>query len=61
MADFSFGFTVGSFLHLDRQKHLKLVKEDLISNKQKRTKRICQKWRRYGHYKILKPIFLNRP
>ena len=40
---------------------LRRKKKDLISNKQKRTKRICQKWRRYGHYKILKPIFLNRP
>ena len=40
MADFSFGFTEGSFLLLNGQKHLRSVAEDLISNKQKRTKRI---------------------
>ena len=37
MADFSFGFTEGSFLLLNGRKHLKSVAEDLISNKQKRT------------------------
>ena len=36
MADFSFGFTEGSFLLLNGQKHLRLVAEDLISNKQKK-------------------------
>ena len=35
MADFSFGFTKGSFLLLNGQKHLRSVAEDLISNKQK--------------------------
>ena len=35
MADFSFGFTEGSFLLLNGQKHLRLVEEDLISNKPK--------------------------
>ena len=35
MAEFSFGFTEGSFLQLDGQKHLRLIAEDLISNKQK--------------------------
>ena len=35
MAGFSSGFTEGSFLQLNGQKHLK--SEDLISNKQKRT------------------------
>ena len=59
MADFSFGFTEGSFLLLNGQKHLMSVAEDLTSNKQKRTKRIYQKRRRHEHYKILKPIFLN--
>ena len=54
MADFSFGFTEGSFLLLDGQKHLRSVAEDLTSNKQKRTKRIYQKQR---HYLTLKPIF----
>ena len=39
---FSFGFTEGSFLLLNGQKHLKSVAEDLISNKQKRTERIYQ-------------------
>ena len=34
MADFTFGFTEGSFLLLNGQKHLKSVVEDLISNKQ---------------------------
>ena len=60
MADFSFGFTEGGFLLLKGQKHLKSVAEDFISNKQKKTKRIYQKWRSHGHYKTLKPIFLNR-
>ena len=60
MADKSFGFIEGSFFLLKGQKHLRSVAEDLISNKQKRTKRIYQKRRRYGHYKTLKPIFLNR-
>ena len=36
------------------------VGENLISNKQKRAKRIYQKRRRHGHYKTLKPIFLIR-
>ena len=43
MAGFSFGFTEGSFLLLNGQKHLRSVAEDLISNKQKRIKRIYQK------------------
>ena len=60
MADFSFGFTEGSFLLLNGQKHLMSVAEDLTSNKQKRTERIYQKRRRHGHHKTLKPIFLNR-
>ena len=60
MAEFSFGFTEGSFLQLNGQKHLRSVAEDLISNKQKRSKRIYQKRRSHGHYKTLKPIFLNR-
>ena len=60
MAEFSFGFAEGSFLLLNGQKRLMSVAEDLISNKQERTKRIYQKWRRNGHYKTLKPIFLNR-
>ena len=38
IADFSFGFTESSFLLLNRQKYLRSVAEDLISNKQKRTK-----------------------
>ena len=38
MADFSFGFTEGSFLLLNGQKHLRSVVEDLISNKLKRNK-----------------------
>ena len=42
MADFSVGFTEGSFLLLNSQKHLTSVAEDLISNKHKRTKRIYQ-------------------
>ena len=60
MAEFSFGFTEDSFLQLNGQKHLRSVAEDLINDKQKRTKRIYQKRRRHGHYKTLKPIFLNR-
>ena len=38
MADFSFGFTEGSFLLLNGQKHLRLAAEDLITNKQKKAK-----------------------
>ena len=49
MAESSFGFIEGSFLQLDGQKYLRLVAEDLISNKQKRTERIYQKRRRHGH------------
>ena len=60
MADFSFGSTEGSFLQSNGQKHLRSVPEDLKSNKQERIKRIYQKRRRHGHYKTLKPIFLNR-
>ena len=60
MANFSFGFTEGSFLLLKGQKRLMSVAEDLTSNKQKRTERICQKRRRHGHYETLKSIFLNR-
>ena len=59
-ADFSFGFTEGSFLLLNGQKHLRTIAENLISNKQKRTERIFQKRRRQEHYKTLKPIFLSR-
>ena len=55
MVEFRFGFTEGSFLQLNDQKYLRSVAEDLISNKQKRTKRIYQKRRRHGHYKTLKP------
>ena len=50
MAECSFGFTEGSFSQLNGQKHLRSVAEDLISNKQKRTKRIYQQRRRQGHY-----------
>ena len=60
MAEFSLGFTEGSFLQLNDQKHLRSIAEDLICNKQKRTKRIYQKRLRYGRHKTLKPIFLNR-
>ena len=60
VADFSFSFSGGNFLKLNGQKHLRSVAEDLISNKQKRTKRICQKGQRHGHDKTLNPIFLNR-
>ena len=60
MAEFGFGFTEGSFSQLNGRKHLRSVEEGLRSNKQKRTKRIYQKWRRHGHYKPLKPLFLNR-
>ena len=57
MADFSFGFIEGSFLLLNGQKHLRSVAEDLISNKQERTKWIYQKRRRHEHYKTLKANF----
>ena len=36
MAESSYGFTEGSFLQLNGQKHLRSVAEDLISNKQKK-------------------------
>ena len=35
MAEFSFGFTDGSFWLLNDPKHLRSAAEDLISNKQK--------------------------
>ena len=35
MAEVSFGFTEGSFLPLNGQKHLRTVAENLISNKEK--------------------------
>ena len=60
MADFSFGFTEGSFLLLNGQKHLRSVAENLISNKQQRMERIYQKRQRDRVYKTLRPIFLNR-
>ena len=60
LAEFNLGFAEGSFLQLNGQKHLRSVAEDLISNNQERNKRIYPKRRRYGHYKTLKPIFLNR-
>ena len=43
MAEFSFSFSEDSFLQSNDQKHWRSVAEDLISNKQKRTKRIYQK------------------
>ena len=60
MAEFNFDLTEGSFLKLNDQKHLRSIAEDLISDKQKRTKRIYQKRGRHRHYKTLKSIFLNR-
>ena len=61
MAEFSFGFTEGSFLQLNGQKHLRSVAEDLISNKQKELKEFTKNGEGTdGHYKTLKPIFLNR-
>ena len=42
MADFSFGFTEGSFLLLNGQKYLRSVAEDLISNKQKTNKQFMK-------------------
>ena len=41
MAQFSFGFTDGSFLQLNSQELLR--SEDLISNKQERTKQVDEK------------------
>ena len=43
IAEFNFGFTEGSFLLLNGQKHFRSIAEDLISNKQKRTKQAFQK------------------
>ena len=60
MADLSFGFTEGSFLLSNGQKHLRSVAEDLKSNKQKRVEGIYQKRQKHGHYVTLKPIFVNR-
>ena len=60
MAGFSFGFAEGSFLLLNGQKHLRSVPEDLRSNKQKELNEFIKNLRRHGHYKTLKPIFLNR-
>ena len=61
MADFSFGFTEGSLLLLNGRKHLISVAEYLTSNKKKKEpNEFIKKRRRHGHYKTLKPIFLNR-
>ena len=38
MAEFNFGLAEGSFLQLSGRKHLRSAAEDLMSNKQKRTK-----------------------
>ena len=43
VAGISFGIIEGSFLLLNGQKHLNSVAEDLIGNKQKRTKQSFQK------------------
>ena len=43
MADFSFGFTEGSFLLLNSQKHLRSVAEDFISNKKKELNEFIKK------------------
>ena len=42
MADFSFGFTEGSFLLLNGQEYWRLVAEDLLSNKQKELNKIIK-------------------
>ena len=36
IAEFSFGFTEGTFLQLNGQKHLRSVAEDLIRHKQQK-------------------------
>ena len=43
MTGFSFGFTEGTSLLLNGQKHLRSVAEDQTSNKQKRIKQIYKK------------------
>ena len=48
MADFSFGFTEGSFLLLRGQKHWRSVPEHLISNKQKKKKKILKEFIKNG-------------
>ena len=57
MTDVSFSFTEGSFLLLNGQEHLRSVAKDLTSNKQRRTKRICQKRQRPRHYKLSSQYF----
>ena len=42
MAELSIGFTEGSFLQLNGQKHMKLVTEDLIRIKQKKLNEFIQ-------------------
>ena len=60
MAEFSFGLTEGSFLQLNGQKYLRSEAEDLISNKQKELNEFIKNGEaKHGHYKTLKPIFLN--
>ena len=60
MGNFSFGFTEGSFLLLNGQKHLRSVAEDLISKEQKRTKRYYQKRRRHGYYRNSQAIIFQQ-
>ena len=48
MAEFSFGFTEGSFSQVNGQKHLRSVAEVLKSNKQKEPNK--------GPVKLIKPV-----
>ena len=57
MADFSFGFTEGSFLLLKGQKQLRSVAEDLISNKQKELNEFIKNDEGTGIIKLLSQYF----
>ena len=59
MAEFSFGFTEGSFLQLNDQKHLRSVAEDLISNKQKRTNEFIKNGKSMDIIKLSSRYFLT--
>ena len=59
MAEFSFGFTEGSFLQLNGQKHLRSVVEDLISNKQNRINEFFKNGEGTDNIKVSNQYFLT--
>ena len=59
MAEFSFYFTEGSFLQLNRQKHLKSVAESLTSNKEKEPNEFIKNGEGRGIMELSSQYFLT--